>query len=294
MSKLNSNIEHTSLQRAKSKRLSVVHLEAQGTLLATKWHIGDVSPPPRGNRGIVTDFSKGSRRRLIRKIARLNAPKAVFLTLTYPQRFPDGKRAKEHLRAMLERLRRRYPKMSAIWRLEYQMRGAPHFHLICFDLPFVPFEEMRVWWASVISEFVDDHAPRIRLEMMRSSRGIMHYVSKYVAKLPEAQPTEENGDGFSIFIPITYLHVGRWWGVFNKEFLPYAPLHYVEIRIETGKGFYDCKRFMRKIWSGMNKSRSRGGVVFSEQSTRAYVHMVLLLMDDLNNERNSNLIIVRS
>jgi hypothetical protein len=58
-----------------------------------------------------------------------------MVTLTYPGDWltvaPDGKTAKRHLQA----LRKRYVKawgveIHAIWKLEFQLRGAPHFHLL--------------------------------------------------------------------------------------------------------------------------------------------------------------------
>lgn len=284
-----STYEHIS-QATRDKRLSVVHLEAQGILLAVKWQIGDIGRKGGGDRKAITDFSSASRRRLIRKISRLEASTAVFLTLTYPARFPDGKTAKQNLRALLERLRRKFPKCSAIWRLEYQKRGAPHFHLMLFNFPFVPFEEFRRWWSEVIDKYVDNELPRVRLEFIRSKRGIMFYVGKYMAKIPEVLEESEADDSF--FSIITYLHAGRWWGVFNKMYLPLAAFAYLQIRIESGRGFYDCKRFMRKIWPHLTKNRQRGGVVFTEQAYRAFNHLQTLLLSDINDEWGSDLILI--
>lgn len=279
-------------QATHDKRLSIVHLEAQGDLLAVKWKLGDIARSGGGDRGAVTEFSAGSRRRLIRKISRLQANTAVFLTLTYPDRFPGGKTAKCHLRALLERLRRRFPKCSAVWRLEYQKRGAPHFHLILFDFPFVPHKTFRRWWAEIIDEYIDDYLPHVRLEFIRSKRGVQSYVSKYVAKMPDVVVSEESEASEGLFNTITYLHAGRWWGVFNKACIPLAALAYVQIRIETGRGFWDCKRFMRKIWPHLTTNAHRGGVVFTSQSYRAFNHLVTLLLSDVNDEWGSELVTI--
>jgi hypothetical protein len=277
--------------------MSRLHIEAQGTLFATKWQIGAPTIPLGGPRGEITEFSRASRRRLLKKMARLTVHKhATFLTLTYPERFPDGKRAKENLRAFVERLRRRFPKASAIWRLEYQERGAPHFHLIIFNMPYVPWYRIRRWWIDIINEYVDKWYPRIKVEAIRSKRGAMHYISKYIAKLPDETPPLSSAEGAtaaeggSIFIPVTYLHEGRFWGVFNRGHLPYAPRSYIVIRIETGKAFYDLKRTMRRIWPRLNQTRTKGGVIFTDNAYRLHNYAMTLALADINNEFGSYLI----
>jgi hypothetical protein len=70
-------------------------------------------------------------RPLLADLARVPA----MVTLTYPADWltvvPDGKTAKRHLQAF----RKRYVKawgedIPAVWKLEFQDRGAPHFHLL--------------------------------------------------------------------------------------------------------------------------------------------------------------------
>jgi hypothetical protein len=59
--------------------------------------------------------------------------KAFSVTLTYPRSWPrDPATWKKDLDTFGKRLRRRYPTLSAVWRMEFQGRGAPHFHLILF------------------------------------------------------------------------------------------------------------------------------------------------------------------
>ena len=71
-----------------------VAIEAQGCLVAIANRNGN-PPPVQTTRGAVTSFSAASRLRLMRKLARLEAVGAVFMTLTYPARYPDADRAKE-------------------------------------------------------------------------------------------------------------------------------------------------------------------------------------------------------
>src|SRR3970282_2589806 len=90
-------------------------------------------------RGAIRDFSRKSRNRLIQKFARLSKQKgkSVFLTLTYPDVYPNPQGAKVHLDAFKKRIARQFPSASGFWRLEFQERGPSHFDLIIFNLPFV-------------------------------------------------------------------------------------------------------------------------------------------------------------
>jgi hypothetical protein len=91
----------------------------------------------------VTEFSAKSRANMVAALCELdyrpllNDPTRVpaMVTLTYPGDWftvaPDGRTAKRHLQAF----RKRYVKawgddLYAVWKLEFQDRGAPHFHLL--------------------------------------------------------------------------------------------------------------------------------------------------------------------
>ena len=94
-----------------------------------------------GLRGMAT-FSKNSRRRLLFtmcKMKRGNVP--LFVTLTYPSVFPDPVNDrvvyKKHLEHFFERLERRFPGVAVLWRLQFQKRAAPHFHLFVWGVDYV-------------------------------------------------------------------------------------------------------------------------------------------------------------
>jgi len=108
----------------------------QGELRKVAFVQGEsAAPRKRGaKRGKITSFSNASRRRLLHLFARLDTrkAKAVFLTLTFAA-IPTTKRAKTVFKRFTERLRRHFPKMAFIWRLERQERGAIHFHPTAFE-----------------------------------------------------------------------------------------------------------------------------------------------------------------
>lgn len=193
--------------------------------------------PPGGLRGPVGPFSKASRRRLLRSVAklRLDVPLPTFVTLTYPASFPDGWTAKRDARAFLKRLQRVYPAIYGIWRLEFQDRGAPHLHFIVWGLPFVSWRWLAGHWteAATAGEGVDRAEwmqACSKIERAHSSKGVIGYAAKYAAKVsPEAGP----------------LHVGRRWGWFGQASAAWAPV--LEVAIESWRLFYHVRRAMRRL-----------------------------------------------
>lgn len=228
----------------------------QGHLLRMKVNQNGISGLFGGGvRGLITDFSRASRKRLLDLFATLEIPrKTIFITLTYGQSYPDMATAKTHLRALQERFRRAYPEMSNIWRIELQERGASHFHLMLFNMPFLPKADLKKMWGEIIgkkywdySKFEEGEEPFTRIEMISSWRKGMAYVSKYIAKVRETDEAVR-GCGFN---NITYLHAGRCWGVHKRSKLPYAPsLEFVLEDLEAIKDvFYSFRRGAKAYFS---------------------------------------------
>lgn len=195
--------------------------QAQGRLMQMKRRGLPSSPPPGGGkRGGITAFSKASRRRLIHLAARLDpagtSPK--FLTLTF-KCAPTPSEAKAAFKRFTMRLRRNTPAASAVWRLELQARGAIHFHLIVFNMPFVPQKRLQEVW----TECTREERSIVDIRAVKGGRRVMSYMSKYLAKI-------ERGEGSSSLDTDAYQHapipegVGRWWGYINEEGLPFASI----------------------------------------------------------------------
>lgn len=172
-----------------------------------------------GLRQKITEFTRSSRRRmqlLLNSVNRDVALVPVLITLTYHNDWPEDPAAwKDHLDAFRKRLERRYGKFSAIWRLEYQRRGAPHFHLMCFFwshqgrrglLPFLQDDVGPLWW-EITGRTSEEHLQAgTRCELPRSWKGANVYLSKYMTKLETLQPGQRPP--------------GRFWGVWRKDLLP--------------------------------------------------------------------------
>lgn len=290
------------------KRLdgNAVSIEAQGTLLAVAHHTNSTTPGG-GARGVVTGFSEGSRRRMLRKIARLEPRKITFITLTYPDNFTDDAAAYAHLRALFERFRRRWPTVSAMWRKEYQERGAIHFHLLVFNMPFYHWRKLRSEWAAVVGHHYPATAPYVWIVKVRSKSGAMHYVSKYMSK-------PQGAVDLPLLDIVTYPHAlgpsdpwaawrpplsdtenvsrGRFWGLFNAPYLPYAARSCLTIRVNSWRTLHDIKKLMRRQWSGINRARYSGGCLFSKRASALWAACVRLALSGIHDEWFANDLIV--
>jgi len=195
-----------------------------------------------GVRGEITEFTPASRKRLLDTFATIDLARCgrpIFVTLTYGQCWPDNETAKRHLDTLLKRFRRRFPLCSCIWKLEFQSRGAPHFHLIFFNLPFYSKVSLARAWAAVIGHAFCDlsgdspRPPFTRIERLQSARKAFVYLCKYMAKKADDGEGVADGGGVGSTIShISPLWVGRWWGVFNRKCVPFAaPLYF----------YFNCK-----------------------------------------------------
>lgn len=92
-----------------------------------------------GRRGVVTGWSRKSRSNLLRTLAGCALPGHwAMWTLTVPADWfryaPHPDDAQELLRTFVKRYEREFGEMSAVWKLEFQRRGAFHYH-IGFRMP---------------------------------------------------------------------------------------------------------------------------------------------------------------
>jgi len=161
-----------------------------------------------GKRGAVEVMSKASRMRLLKLMHQITYTSVTMVTLTYPAEYPrDGRKVKAQLKEFRRRFEKKFGKLRALWRLEFQKRGAPHFHILYFDCGFIPVGEISSIWYLIVKSGDPNHLKN-GVDLKRVHEGsdraiIMHYVSKYIAK---AQKEVENDEISGI---------GRWWGYWN-------------------------------------------------------------------------------
>jgi hypothetical protein len=188
-----------------------------------------------GIRRPVMGFSSKSRLNLLRLVSRLRDVPALFITLTYRQNLTDHAAAKRHLDLALRWISRQLPRSAILWRMEYQRRGAIHFHLIVFDAYGLPLADFTAYWQRMTG---DNSYPDVKY-VQGNRRRILAYVAKYVAK-PDGLDSATNSEVLS--------QPGRYWGVFARRFLPLADVLVMHI-IHAGV-LYDFRRLVRRYLRG--------------------------------------------
>ena len=189
-----------------------------------------------GIRGKITEWSKQSRSRCERHIRNVEEGSIrAFLTLTYPAEYSnDGLMIKRHLKAMVKRLKR-MGVADGIWFLEFQKRGAPHFHCFLSQWPRSGVDGVAHAWYEVVGSDNPDHlawhlgklSGRPCLEWMRKPHAASYYASKYAVK--SEQKT----------VPELYQNVGRFWGYWG-DLKPVYQTYFA-------RGTAACERAVRMI-----------------------------------------------
>lgn len=166
----------------------------------------------RGNvpRGKVVGFSVRSSARMRRYLRTSTAEYRVMVTLTYPYAYPlSGITAKAHLASFLRSAKLVHEpdgrKFSAFWFLEFQKRGAPHFHIFLTHRIAKEFVARR-WFEVVGSDDSRHLAAGTRTESLRSGRyGVCAYATKYACKQNQKE------------VPPNFQNCGRFWGVVGER-----------------------------------------------------------------------------
>jgi hypothetical protein len=151
-------------------------------------------PGPGGRRGRILRFSRQARARMVEHVnmyKRQVVGRAVFITLTYPGTYPAAREAKRHLDNFVKRLLRRFPDAGGVWRLEWQERGAPHFHLLIFGVGYIPWQWTAQAWYEVCGQLSEEHRKAgTETRRARSRRQALYYLSKYLAKTTQDKEAE--------------------------------------------------------------------------------------------------------
>ena len=181
-----------------------------------------------GTRGEVRGFSRESRKRLIdliHQVDRSALRPPLFVTLTYPGEWPsDWQEYKRDLHNWLRRLARRYPAASVIWRLEFQKRGAAHYHVLVFGVTDLPKDWLSASWYEVVASGDVRHlAAGTQVATVHTWRGASFYCAKYLGKLCEFGTVD----------------TGRCWGVRGD-----LPVELVEVAL-SWREFHQVRRVFR-------------------------------------------------
>ncbi len=188
-------------------------------------HPASTRPRKQKPRGRIKEWSANSRSRLKHTLGRLQREelgRVMIVTLTYPKECPapdDHKVYKDHLHRFNLALRRRWPLCSGIWKLEFQTRGAAHYHYMLFGLSHEPVEQLRTWMRQTwyrIAHNGDQHlgSAAVEVDPIRKVGGAMGYFAKYLGKGDQTMPGN---------------FTGRYWGKVNAARLPVATAKELEV-----------------------------------------------------------------
>lgn len=163
-----------------------------------------------GKKQAVHGFSRKSRLELMKRLSTVYR-KAEFrcLTLTYKDNVTDPTKYMRDRRAFMDRLRRDYPHVAAIWKLEFQDRGAAHFHILFWG-GWIDSGWIATQWDRIAgNDFNGGHSTSTRVEYPRSARNATSYLFSYLSKGGSERTPHEAA-------------IGRIWGVHNRCALPFV------------------------------------------------------------------------
>lgn len=210
--------EESFLLNASGRVVEITHVGA-----------GLVKKKGGGVRGVIKEFSRSARRRLLKRTLEMNwreTGQLAMVTLTYPgnkdqasrdywDRMEGGRgafglRVKADFKAWKKRWARRWGRPFAVWVFEFQKRGVPHFHLVIevpegvCDEEFV--ETVRDMWFEVVGSGSEAHRTHgVDVEAW-DDQSPGAYLAGYCSNRDKTYQHE---------VPDGYHHCGKWWGVWG-------------------------------------------------------------------------------
>ena len=137
--------------------------------------------------------------------------------------------------------------------MEFQERGAIHFHIIFFECPYIPKEKIQEIWAEITLSY----RPFTRIERIFSHKKIMNYVAKYVGKINKND--ENSGFNYPTYLSAYQKYhgqkIGRVWGYLNKCDLPFGEEVVLELPLiwKSFKIFRDyAQAFYPPLWRNIS------------------------------------------
>jgi hypothetical protein len=224
-------------------------IEFQGDVVKARCFNAGGTPPQGGERGVITEFSKKARKHMLETVSRMDWTKqrATFITLTYHEAVPDAHVCKNHLRALLKRFYREYGQLAVLWRLELQKRGAWHFHLIIWGMPYLPKDDLLTDWRSITGQ---PTITQVDIKLIDDAKKARSYVAKYIGKDQVS----------SLLDYMTNRAVGRFWGMENRKNINWAERELYSVTIS--QGYTEFQTAARGHWGRVGYGTRVGFTIF--------------------------------
>lgn len=222
-----------------SKAYPVEGLTYWGNGCYTVKRVSKLQGKYNAKRGKIVKLSTKSLTRLILVAQTTPVKFSSMLTLTYPAQYAqDGIEIKKDLSYIIKYMTRTHMLNNYLWFLEFQTRGAPHFHILSDNGVITPEWRRDAAWAwakrvvyvdvmanhrGMVPPLSEESLNRIynteltkcfkvnaditAWQYLRSDEGARHYVTKYAVKQ------------FQKVVPPLYANVGRFWGA-NRNVKP--------------------------------------------------------------------------
>jgi hypothetical protein len=197
-------------------------------------------PTLTAQRGVIDSWSDRSRRRMVLAIAQREWAGTgwAMLTTTYPGDWlgacPDPSTAKRHLQALRRRWQRAWGTPECFWKLEFQARGAPHFHILGRLPQNVELRVFRAWlsrcWYEIVGSGDERHLRAgTRVDAQWREWDSPATVGFYFSKHGTWSTKQYQHD-----VPTEWETTGRWWGSWNlpriAETVDIDPAQIVQLR----------------------------------------------------------------
>lgn len=193
-------------------------------------------------RGRIAGLSVKSIRRLRLVLRNVTGFKNI-ITLTYPDIVFDITESKKHINAFLQKLRRE--KIRYIWVMEFQSRGAVHYHIVVDK--YIDYKVVNDTWKKIIK-----YNCYVRTEVKSIKKSVEQYLSNYMRKLKQKN------------VPDFVTNVGRFWGTSRNILVLYGS--YIINNVPLKKAFKSLriliKWYQAKLKSfGINWKRKNQGFI---------------------------------
>jgi hypothetical protein len=218
-------------------------------------------------RTLITEWSSKSRSNMVSVLCSLNylpmfenGNVPALITLTYPKNFktlcPDAATGRRHLKLLKQRYERKYGKLMAIFKWEFQRSGSPHIHI--FLVPPVG-DNFKLWLSQTWAEVVNETDP-VEFEKHVKAGTAVDYAKGsrssdpkriVVYFLKHASPTQNGQKEYQNQPPDFWKaagSVGRFWGRWGLE------VSTTTIQVSEEQAQF-VARVLRKLAQATNKPR---------------------------------------